>query len=92
MWEIELREDILTDLVKASNCLFKNLKSEGWISGKYLKKFIFKFNKIASLGKLYILPKNHKRLFDVPGRPVISNCGAATEKVAEYRRCGMILS
>ena len=78
--------------MKASNCLFKNLKSEGCISGKYLKKFTFKFKKTASLGKLYILPKNHKRLFDVPGRPVISNCGAATEKVSEYCRCGVILS
>lgn len=78
--------------MKASNCLFKNLKSEGCISGKYLKKFTFKFKKTASLDKLYVLPKNHKRLFDVPGRPVISNCGAATEKVSEYRRCGVILS
>ena len=29
-------------------------------------------------------PKIHKNLFDVPGRPVISNCGTATEKVSEF--------
>ena len=34
--------------------------------------------------KLYFLPKIHKRLSAVPGRPVISNCGTPTEKVSEY--------
>ena len=33
---------------------------------------------------MYLLPKNHKRLFDVPGRPVISNCGTPTENVSEF--------
>ena len=28
---------------------------------------------------MYLLPKIHKRLYDVPGRPVISNCGTLTE-------------
>ena len=27
------------------------------------------------MGTFYLLPKIHKRLIDVPGRPVISNCG-----------------
>ena len=26
----------------------------------------------------------HKRLSDIPGRPVISNCGTPTEKVSEF--------
>ena len=30
------------------------------------------------------IPKIHKRLKDVPGRPVISNCGTSTEKVSEF--------
>ena len=33
---------------------------------------------------MYLLPKIHKRLSDVPGRPVISNCGMPTEKVSEF--------
>ena len=33
---------------------------------------------------MYLPPKIHKRLFDVPGRPVISNCGTPTEKVSEF--------
>ena len=32
---------------------------------------------------MYVLPKIHKRLFNVPGRPVISNCGSPTEEVSE---------
>ena len=33
---------------------------------------------------MYLLPKIHKRLYDVPGRPVISNCETPTEKVSEF--------
>ena len=33
---------------------------------------------------MYLLPKIHKRLYNVPGKPVISNCGTPTEKVSEF--------
>ena len=33
---------------------------------------------------MYLLPKIHKRLYDVPGRLVISNCGTPTEKASEF--------
>ena len=33
---------------------------------------------------MYPLPKIHKRLVNVPGRPVISNCGTPTEKASEF--------
>ena len=33
---------------------------------------------------MYFLPKIHKRLFDVPGGPVISNFGTPTEKLPEF--------
>ena len=33
---------------------------------------------------MYLLPKIHKRLYDFPDRPVISNCGTSTEKVSEF--------
>ena len=32
--------------------------------------------------KFYLLPKIHKKLSNVPGRPVISNCGYYTENIA----------
>ena len=36
------------------------------------------------LGRFYLLPKVHKRLFNVPGRPVISNCGYVTENISSF--------
>ena len=33
---------------------------------------------------MYLPPKIHKWLSNVPGRPVISNCVAPTEKVSEF--------
>ena len=36
------------------------------------------------LRRFYLLPKIHKRLNSVPGRPVISNCGFFTENISEF--------
>ena len=36
------------------------------------------------LGRFYLLPKIHKTLTGVPGRPVISNCGYHTENISSY--------
>ena len=33
---------------------------------------------------MYLLHKIHKRLFNIPSRPVISNCGSPKEKVSEF--------
>ena len=66
------------------NKLFRNLKNKGGITEKELKNFTIDFKKVTNLGKLYLLPKNHKRLSEVPCRPVISNCGTPTEKVFEF--------
>ena len=32
---------------------------------------------------MYLLSKTHRRLSNVPGKPVISNCRTPTEKVSE---------
>ena len=55
-------------------------KTKGSITEKELKYFI-EFQKATNVGKLYLQPKIHKLLENVPGRPVISNCGTPTEKV-----------
>ena len=49
-----------------------------------MKYFTYEYKKACNLGKLYLLPKIYKRLFNVPGRPVISNCGRPTEKFSEF--------
>ena len=46
--------------------------------------FSYEFKKSCSLRKLYLLPKIHKSLENIPGRPVISNCGTPTGKVSEF--------
>ena len=40
--------------------------------------------KDSRLGRFYLLPKIHKGLSSVKGRPVISNCGTITEQISEY--------
>ena len=81
---VEFKDKILSELVEKSNHFFKSLKARGIISEKELQHFTYKYKKTTSLGKMYLLPKIHKRLYDVPGRPVISNCGTPTEKVSEF--------
>ena len=51
---------------------------------KELKYFITNHKKVFRLGKMYLIPKIHKRLYSVSRRPVISNCGAPTEKVSKF--------
>ena len=82
--DIHFKEKMLQDLAETSNKLFRNLKSKGGIAEKQMKYFTIDFKKATNLGKLYLLPRIHKRLFEVPGRPVISNCGTPAEKVSEF--------
>ena len=58
----------------------------GCISDKTLKYFTYEFKKATNLGKFYLLPKIHKRLENVSGRSIISNCGAPTEKAFRVSR------
>ena len=46
-----------------------------------LDYFIMKDPKFA---RFYLLPKIHKRLHNVPGRPVISNSGYYTENISSF--------
>ena len=64
--------------------MFRSLKTKRKIDEKQLKYFTNEYNKTCNLGKLYLLPKIHKRLHEVPRRPVISNCSTPTEKILEF--------
>ena len=82
--DVNFDKDLIPNLTSKSNRLFESLKQRQLITQKEFKYFRFEFKKTCNLGKLYLLPKIHKRLSNVPGRPVISNCGAPREKVSEF--------
>ena len=56
------------------------------LSRKEIDKKIMEYliKKKPQLGRFYLLPKIHKRTFNVPGRPVISNNGTATENISAF--------
>ena len=66
-----------------NNKMFSSLKKTGYVTEKELKYFSYEYKKATNFGKLYFLPKIHKRLNNVPRRPVISNCVTPTEKCLE---------
>ena len=78
-------KDLIPNLTSMSNRLFESLKQRQLNTGEEFKHFRFDLKKTCNLGKLYLLPKIHKRLSNVLGGPVISNYGAPTEKVCEFR-------
>ena len=82
--DVNFKSKILQELAETSNDIFKNLKRKGTITEKELQYFIINHKKVTNFGKMYLLPKIHKRLYDMLGRTVISNYGALTEKVSEF--------
>ena len=77
-------EKDLVDLVGQSNKMFENLQRKSVIQEREKNYFKFNLKKSTNLGKLYLLPKIHESLSNVPGHPVILNCGTPTEKVSEF--------
>ena len=71
--DLNFDKDLIANWTGKINRLFESLKI-----------FLFWVKKTCNQGKLHLLPKINKRLSNVPGRRVISNCGAPTEKVAKF--------
>ena len=82
--KVQISENDLVKLVEKSNCFFDEMKRKGVIGEKERNYFKINFKNATNVGKMYLLPKIHKKLYDVHGRPVISNCDMATEKVSEF--------
>ena len=82
--DVNDNENILPKLSEVNNKMFSSLRRKGFIKEKQLKYFTCKYKKAANFGKLYLLPKFHKRLFDVPVKLVISNSGTPTEKCSVF--------
>ena len=82
--DIKFGDDDLVKLVEQSNKIFRKLLSKQNISSGDFRYFSYNYKKSTNLGRMYLIPKIHKCLGNVPGRPVISNCGTPTEKVSEF--------
>ena len=77
-----MREQIPDDPSVPANTLIKALEKvclRGDLSNDTLDYFLVKDPKFA---RFYLLPKIYKQLCDVPGRPVILNCGYYTENIS----------
>ena len=74
----------LVKLVEKSNSIFQSLRKRKLIIEEELKHFTYKYKKATNFGKMYLLSKIHERLVNLPGRPVISNCGTPTENASEF--------
>ena len=84
LYDREVYEEVPNDLNVLINTIMKALEKirlRGDLSSDTLNYFLVKDPKFA---RFYLLPKIHKRLNDVPGRPVISNCGFYTENVSSF--------
>ena len=76
--------EVPNDSIALVSTIFKSLekiRKRGDLSQDTLNYFLVKDPKFA---RFYLLPKIHKRLHDVPGRPVISNCGFYTENISSF--------
>ena len=67
--------------MKVIKSVFRKIRNRGDISDETLDYFLVNNPK---LGRLYLLPKIHKRLHNVPGRPVISNSSYFTENSSSF--------
>ena len=56
------------------------------LSKKEIDKKVMNYliKKKPQLGRFYLLPKTHKRTFNVSGRPVVSNIGTSTENISAF--------
>ena len=77
----EITNDPLPALKEVIDSSLRKIKSRMEIPSETLDFFQVKNPK---LGRFYLLPKIHKRLYKVPGRPVISNSGYYTENISSF--------
>ena len=64
--------------------MLENLQRNSVIQEKEKNYLKFNFKNVINLGELYLLPKGHKNLSNVPGRLAILNCETPTEKVSKF--------
>ena len=77
----EVKGDVEGPLMKVIKSILGKIRNRGDISHETLDYFLVNNPK---LGSFYWLPKIHKRLHHVPGRPVISNLSHFTKNISSF--------
>ena len=77
----EVKVDAEGPLMKVIKSVLRKIRNRGDISDETLDYFLANNPK---LGRCYLLPKIHKRLHNVPGRPIISNASYFTENISSF--------
>ena len=77
----ECKTDPTGHLLETISSCLSNIRVRGDIDEQTLDYFMINNPR---LGRFYLLPKIHKRLSNVPGRPVVSNCSYYTENIANF--------
>ena len=80
----EVYEEVFNDaapLLKTINAVIAKIRKWGDLKRDNLDYFIMKYPKFV---RFYLLPKIHKRLHNVPGRPVITNSGHYAENISSF--------
>ena len=73
--------DVPEPLISTINKTIEKIKKRKHLKNETIKYFKVKDPKFA---RFYLLPKIFKRLNNVPGRSVISNCGYYTENISAF--------
>ena len=83
----ETYEEVSSDpsfLIKTIHHTLEKIQKRGDISSN-TSNILDYFNvENPKFVRFYLLPKIHKRMYDIPGRPVISNCGIYTENISTF--------
>ena len=80
----DVYEEVCNDaepLISTIHKAIEKIRKRGDLDADTIKYFMVKDPKFP---RFYLLPKIHKRLHDVPGRPVISNCNYYTENISSF--------
>ena len=80
----EVYEEVSNDaapLLKIMNAVLAKIRKRGDVKKDNLDYLIMKDPKFA---RFYLLPTIHKKLHNVPDRPVISNSGYYTENISSF--------
>ena len=82
----DIYEEVCNDpgpLITTIHKAIEKIGKRGDLNADTVKYFMMKDPKLA---RFQTLPKIHKRLHNLPVRPVISNCGYYTENISSFFR------